>query len=141
MGEGRRSQRVWRPRLASGEPFPLGRPWTQEAAGCALSVGLCGQSGEGSCGAKAAVGRVLGSGTPSPLGVRSSPKRPLAGRGKVGAGTSGSETPPQVAQKWGAQAAAPLSLSRAASGQGRGLCSPFPKKGQLATWGELLRSC
>lgn len=80
------------------------------------------------------------SGTPSPLGVRSSPKTPLAGRGKVGAGASGSETPPQVAQKWGAQAAAPLSLSRAASGQGHGLCSLFPKKDQLATWGELLQS-
>lgn len=77
-GEGRRSPRVWRPTWASGEPFPLGRPWTQEAAGCALSVGLCGHSGEGSRGAKAAVGRVLALWDPVPTGSVIIPKDTLS---------------------------------------------------------------
>ena len=100
-GEGRCSLRVWGSKWVSGESLPLARPWTQEEAGCALSVWLCGHRVGGTDGAKAAMGRGLALWDPIPTGSRSSPKRPLADRGKVGAGASGSETPPQVARQWG----------------------------------------
>lgn len=142
QGEGRGgAPRVWRPRWASGEPFPLGRHGLRKQLAVPSAWGSVGRAGRAPVEPKLLWEGSWLSGTPSPLGVRSSPKRPLAGRGKVAAGAFVSETPPQVAQKWGAQAAAPLSLSRAASGQGHGLCSPFPKKDQLETWDELLRSC
>ena len=96
-GEGRHSPGVW----ASGESLPLARPWTQEEAGCALSVWLCGHRVGGTHGAKGVVGRGLAFWDPVPIGSQSFPKRPLADRGNVGAGTSGSETPPQVAQQGG----------------------------------------